>query len=211
MRIAAVAAVIAVSAGGAFAAGVESSPDPRPRVESSPDAGSRVESATHARRRVGSSPDAGFPAVDRAAQRALLERARALVGVREELGRRVVLAPPRPGVRAEHDARRRTITLYVNPLDAPHRVAHDLAHELGHAWDAERLEDADRREYLRIRGAPGAPWWPAAPGDDYASGAGDFAEVFARCHAASPEFRSRLAPIPADACAALPETARRPR
>ncbi len=191
MRIAAVAAVIAVSAGGAFAASVESSPDPRPRVQSS--------------------PDAGFSAVDRAAQRALLERARALVGVREGLGRRVVLAPPRPGVRAEHDARRRTITLYLNPLDAPHRVAHDLAHELGHAWDAERLDDVGRREYLRGRGAPGAAWWPAAPGDDYASGAGDFAEVFARCHAASPEFRSRLAPVPADACAALPQAARRAR
>ena len=36
----------------------------------------------------------------------------------------------------------------------------------------------------------------------------DFAEVFARCHAASSEFRSRLALPPADPCAVLPAAAR---
>ena len=102
----------------------------------------------------------------------------------------------------------RTITLYSRVTDAPHRVAHDLAHELGHAVDADRLSAADRAAYLRRRGVADAAWWPSGRGADYASGAGDFAEVFALCHAASAEFRSRLAPPPADPCAALPAAAR---
>ena len=111
-------------------------------------------------------------------------------------------------MRAETDTGARTITLFLDPADAPHRVAHDIAHELGHAWDSRHLDDAGRRAYLRGRGAAGAGWWPDRRSADYATGAGDFAEVFARCHAASPEFRSRLAPAPADACAALPAAAR---
>jgi hypothetical protein len=145
---------------------------------------------------------------DPAAQRAALRRALALVGFRDRLGYRLVLAPPRPGVRAETDTGARTITLHLDPADAPHRVAHDIAHELGHAWDSAHLDDAGRRAYLRARGAAGAGWWPDSRTADYGTGAGDFAEVFARCHAASPEFRSRLAPAPADACAVLPAAAR---
>jgi hypothetical protein len=94
---------------------------------------------------------------------------------------------PRGGVRGQTDTALRTITLYVDARDATHRAAHDLAHEVG---------------------APAARWSPAQAGSDYATGAGDFAEVFARCHAASPEFRSRLAPRPADACALLSAGAR---
>jgi hypothetical protein len=145
---------------------------------------------------------------DPAAQRATLRAALALVSYEGRLGHRIALAPPRPGVRAERNAGTRTITLYLDPPDAPHRVAHDLAHELGHAWDARHLDDAGRRAYLRRRGASGAAWFPEPGTADYATGAGDFAEVFARCHAAGPEFRSRLAPAPADACAALPAGAR---
>jgi hypothetical protein len=90
-----------------------------------------------------------------------------------------------------------------------HRVAHDVAHEVGHAYDVSRMTARERRRYLRRRGVPRAPWWPGAGSDD-ASGAGDFAEVFALCHAASPDFRSRLAPRPASPCSLLPRGARRP-
>jgi hypothetical protein len=145
--------------------------------------------------------------VDPVAQRAALRRALALVGPRDRLGYAIVLAPPRPGFRAQIDGEKRTITVFLDPADAPHRVAHDVAHELGHAWDRAHLDDPGRSAYLRARGRPDAQWWPQAA-DDYATGSGDFAEVFARCHAASPEFRSRLAAPPADACAALPPAAR---
>jgi hypothetical protein len=93
--------------------------------------------------------------------------------------------------------------------DAPHRTAHDLAHEIGHAFDAVHMTPAARRAYLARRGVPHAAWWPRDRHGDYSVGAGDFAEVYALCHAASPDFRSRLAPRPVDACAILPAEAAR--
>jgi hypothetical protein len=126
------------------------------------------------------------------------------------LGYKLVLAPRRdPLLRALTDTTAHTITLYLAQGDAPHRTAHDLAHEIGHAWDAARMTPAARHAYLARRGVPNAPWWPRNRRSDYAVGAGDFAEVFALCHAASPEFRSRLAPQPVDACAILPAEAAR--
>jgi hypothetical protein len=153
-------------------------------------------------------PAAARPAT--AADRALVARAQALVDVRpSDLGYRLDVRGAHGDVRGQTSTGRRTITLYVRSGDAPHRIAHDLAHEIGHAYDAVRLTDAQRRAWLRARGARSARWFPdAGTASDYATGAGDFAEVFARCHAASPDFRSRLAPRPVDACGLLPAGAR---
>jgi hypothetical protein len=145
---------------------------------------------------------------DAAAARAALHAAGPLLTVGPgALGYRVAVAPPRPGVEADIDRERHRITLFLTGHEVPHRVAHDLAHEIGHAVDFERLTDADRHAYLARRGRAGAAWWPDGA-SDYAVGAGDFAEVYALCHAASPIFRSRLAPRPANACAVLPAAAR---
>jgi hypothetical protein len=140
---------------------------------------------------------------------ATLRAAEALVGLDpRRLGVRVALRGRRPGLAAQLDRTARTVTLFASGSEAPHRLAHDLAHELGHAVDLDRLSAADRRAYLVRRGRPRSAWWPAADvASDYGTGAGDFAEVFALCHAASPVFRSRLAPRPADACALLPRAA----
>ena len=150
------------------------------------------------------------PETSASARRADLRRAAALVDVSAaKLGYRVVLAPRLdPLLRGLTDTGKHTITLYLARGDAPHRTAHDLAHEIGHAWDAEHMTTASRRAYLARRGVPKAAWWPSSGRSDYAVGAGDFAEVFALCHAASPEFRSRLAPRPPDPCAVLPRGAR---
>jgi len=157
---------------------------------------------------------AGHPAsppTEQAAARAVVRRAQALVDVRPAaLGYRLRVTGPRSGVLAETDTGTRTITLRVGAVAVPHLVAHDLAHELGHAFDERHLTAAARAAYLRARGATAAPWWPANGAADYRTGAGDFAEVFALCHAASPEFRSRLAARPRDPCAALPAAARGP-
>ena len=142
--------------------------------------------------------------------RGLAARARELVDVDPAaLGYRLRLAAASGDLRARTDADARTITLFLRPRDAAHRVAHDLAHEVGHAYDLESMSDAARVEYLRGRGAADTPWWPGGRRSDLEVGAGDFAEVFALCHAASPEFRSRVAPRPDDACASLPQGARR--
>ena len=147
--------------------------------------------------------------VDAAAARSVVARARALVAVTPaQLGYRLRVAGPVAGLRGRTDMAARTITLYVAPGDAPGAVAHDLGHELGHAFDATRLTDADRAAYLRARGVAGATWFPGRRASDYRSGAGDFAEVFALCHAASTVYRSRLAARPQDPCGVLPKQAR---
>jgi hypothetical protein len=148
-------------------------------------------------------------AADAAAARAVVAQAQRLVSVTPaQVGYTLRVAGPVAGLRGQTDTAARTITLFVAPHDAPHVVAHDLAHEIGHAFDARAMTAAQRAAYLRARGAAGAPWFPGRTGSDYRSGAGDFAEVFALCHAASPVYRSRLAPRPADACRVLPPAAR---
>jgi hypothetical protein len=148
-------------------------------------------------------------ASDAVAAHAVVDRARRLTTLTPaQLGYTLRVAGPVPGLRGQTDNAAHTITLFVSPNDAPNLVAHDLAHEIGHAFDAERLTAAQRAAYLRSRGAAGAPWFPGSQASDYRSGAGDFAEVFALCHAASPVFRSSLATRPADPCRALPKEAR---
>jgi hypothetical protein len=142
--------------------------------------------------------------------RALLARAMTLVDLDpRSVGATVRVAPPRKGVRAEFDPDSRVVTLYADPRDPPDLLAHDIAHELGHAFDTASMTRAQHDQYLRRRGHPGTRWW-AAPGTaDYAVGAGDFAEVFSSCFSASPEFRGRLGPRPPYPCALLPAAARR--
>jgi hypothetical protein len=148
-------------------------------------------------------------ASDAAAARAVVDRARRLLTVTPaQLGYTLRVAGPVAGLGGQTDNATRTITLFVAPGDTPNVVAHDLAHEIGHAFDARRLTPARRAAYLRARGAPGAPWLPGTSASDYRSGAGDFAEVFALCHAPSPVYRSRLADRPEDPCGALPKEAR---
>jgi hypothetical protein len=149
------------------------------------------------------------PSAAAASARAVVAQAERLVAVTPaQLGYRLRVAGPAPGLRGQTDNAARTITLYVSPHDAPSLVAHDLGHELGHAYDATRLSAAQRAAYLRARGVPGGAWTPRAQASDYRSGAGDFAEVFALCQAASPIYRSRLAARPQDPCGVLPKQAR---
>jgi hypothetical protein len=157
----------------------------------------------------GEARGASLRALTAAQQRALAARVEQLVprASAEALGYELRWGAPRPGIRAQADTERKLVWLYARAGDTPHRVAHDLAHELGHAYDHQRMSEASRREYLVRRGRPEAAWWPEDGRDPYAFAAEDFAEVFALCHAASPEFRSRLAPRPGAPCDLLPAPA----
>jgi hypothetical protein len=150
------------------------------------------------------------PAPPLRGSRALLARAMPLVHLDpRSVGATVRVAPPRDGVRAEFDPDSRVVTLFADPHGPSHLLAHDIAHELGHAYDTASMTGAQHDAYLRRRGHPQTRWW-ARPGTaDYAVGAGDFAEVFASCFSASPEFRGSLGPRPAYPCALLPAAARR--
>ena len=149
------------------------------------------------------------PITDRTEQSRVGNDALALVGFpAARVGYEVRFDAGRAGTRAQVDTDAKEITVFLRRGDTPAIVAHDIAHEIGHAVDAERLDDAGRRTYLARRGVPGAEWLPGAA-SDYASGAGDFAEVFALCHAASADFRGTLAGRPENACELLPAEALR--
>jgi hypothetical protein len=144
------------------------------------------------------------PITEPAELQATGQRALALVAYPwRQLSYQVVFAPGRANVRGQTNRQTKTITVFLTRGDAPHRVAHDIAHEFGHAFDDQFMNDALRSRYLQARGASRAAWFPGARFSDYAFGAGDFAEVFALCHAASPEFRSQLSPRPAQPCGIL--------
>ena len=59
-------------------------------------------------------------------------------------------------------------------------VARVAAHEIGHAADLVFNDTGARRAWKTQRGIPAdAPWWPSGGGNDFSTGAGDFAECFA--------------------------------
>ncbi len=59
-------------------------------------------------------------------------------------------------------------------------VARVAAHEIGHAADLTFNDTGARRAWKSQRGIPAdAPWWPSGGGNDFSTGAGDFAECFA--------------------------------
>ncbi len=96
------------------------------------------------------------------------------------------------------DSGTRTVTLWVRPSDSQSALRITLAHELGHVLDYTALTDRDRQDYreLRGRGRDRSAWYPANGTQDYASPAGDFAEVYALWRGGSGDFRSTWAAQP---------------
>lgn len=70
----------------------------------------------------------------------------------------------------------KTITVHIEPEATADAVAEVLMHEVGHAIDLERLDDDERAEWVELRNIP-AVWWPGNGLNDFAVGAGDFAEA----------------------------------
>ena len=60
-------------------------------------------------------------------------------------------------------------------------LRHVMAHELGHAWDTSRMSSTSRAAYMAARGIPaGTAWYGCSGCTDFATPAGDFAEVYAQ-------------------------------
>jgi hypothetical protein len=90
----------------------------------------------------------------------------------------------------------RRIEVYVRRCHSVTHVARVLAHEVGHAVDHRLMTPERRGEYLAVRGISGE-WFGCNRCTDYATPAGDYAEVFAWTH--GPRFRwgrGRMAPAP---------------
>ncbi len=93
-------------------------------------------------------------------------------------------------------SREERIEVFVRPGATSADLARILAHELGHAVDVSKNSGDERREWLELRGAQDAPWWPGNGLVDFATGAGDFAEVFAVWQVGDADYRGELAPVP---------------
>lgn len=71
-------------------------------------------------------------------------------------------------------------TIYLSPDSLMPRFT--LAHEYGHAWDFERLNDASRARFQRLLGFPAStPWWGGGIGVDTVSPGERFADAYSAC------------------------------
>lgn len=119
-------------------------------------------------------------------------------------GWQIRFLPARAGLRGATFPDRRVIEIYVRRRDSAAELAHVVAHELGHAVDVSRLDDADRAAWKAARGIdPRAAWFPAGSAvADFTSPAGDWAESFARWQTGTGWY-SKLGPPPDVAQAVL--------
>lgn len=125
----------------------------------------------------GSPPAAGLSDHDRLGQAAL---GRLTWPWQDHLrGWDIVFAPGTNGHGQTNPATRR-IDVGVPAGADVFTVARVAAHEIGHAADLTFNDTGARRAWKRQRGiAADAPWWPSGGGNDFSTGAGDFAECFA--------------------------------
>lgn len=115
----------------------------------------------------------------------------------QELGWDITFEPYTGGLLGLADPVTRQITVYVKPGSTVQQLRVVLAHEIGHALDDRHPEQ--RARYRALRGIPAdTPWYPCDRCEDFASPAGDFAEVFAAWLVGASDFRSRVAPLPDD-------------
>jgi hypothetical protein len=114
----------------------------------------------------------------------------------EPLGFTVKFLPAQDGLKAGTYPDIKRIEVYVRRGLKISELAFDVAHEIGHAYDWVRMDDAKRAEYKRLRGIQSGDWFTCAGCDDLATPAGDFAETFAYLTVGQINFRSELAPAP---------------
>ena len=73
-------------------------------------------------------------------------------------------------------------------------LRHVMAHELGHAWDTNHMDGTSRTAYMAARGIPtSTPWYGCSGCTDFATPAGDFAEVYAQWARGASSNKSLLA------------------
>jgi hypothetical protein len=93
----------------------------------------------------------------------------------------------------------RRMEVFVRSCDAQSTelLRHVIGHELGHLVDGARMNDGLRAEYLAMRGIPGdTPWYGCNTCVDFATPAGDFAEVYSQWQRGASSNRSQMAPAP---------------
>ncbi len=90
----------------------------------------------------------------------------------------ITIGPDRVGYHGMTNSETRTIAIYVDADQQPANLVEVLMHEVGHAIDLDRMDDALRSEWVEMRQIPPI-WWAGSGHTDFAVGAGDFAEAVA--------------------------------
>lgn len=117
----------------------------------------------------------------------------------ERTGFRVEFTAARKGYMGLTHLKQRRIEMFVRSCDAQPEslLRHVMAHELGHAYDTTHMSTASRAAWQRVRGIPaGTPWYGCSGCTDFATPAGDFAEVYAQWARGASSNRSKLAGAP---------------
>ena len=97
------------------------------------------------------------------------------------------------------------IDMFIRPCSSQSwsLLRHVMAHEMGHAYDGRYMTAASRAAYMAMRGIPAStPWFGCSYCTDFATPAGDFAEVYAQWQRGASTNRSQMAAAPGPAALA---------
>ncbi len=114
----------------------------------------------------------------------------------ERTGFRVEFSGARKGYLGLTHLQQRRIEMFVRACgtQSDELLRHVMAHELGHAYDTTHGNATIRAAWQAVRGIPAStPWYGCSGCTDFATPAGDFAEVYAQWARGSSTNRSELA------------------
>lgn len=117
-------------------------------------------------------------------------------GAAERTGFRVEFKAARKGYMGLTHLDERRIEMFVRDCgtQSDELLRHVMAHELGHAYDTTSNNAAVRHAWQAARGIPAStPWYGCSGCTDFATPAGDFAEVYAQWARGASSNRSQLA------------------
>lgn len=117
-------------------------------------------------------------------------------GAASRTGFRIEFTSARKGYLGLTHLNERRIEMFVRGCGAQtdELLRHVMAHELGHAYDTVRNNAAIRAAWQAARGIPAStPWYGCSGCTDFATPAGDFAEVYAQWARGASTNRSQLA------------------
>ena len=117
-------------------------------------------------------------------------------GAAARTGFRIEFTGARKGYMGLTHLQERRIEVFVRACgtQSDELLRHVMAHELGHAYDTVRMSAAQREAWKAVRGIPAAtPWYGCSGCTDFATPAGDFAEVYAQWARGASSNRSELA------------------
>ena len=117
-------------------------------------------------------------------------------GAASRTGFRIEFTGARKGYLGLTHLNERRIEMFVRDCGAQtdELLRHVMAHELGHAYDTVRNNATIRAAWMATRGIPATtPWYGCSGCTDFATPAGDFAEVYAQWARGASTNRSQLA------------------